>query len=187
MTYKIGENMKKKNLIIIVFTLILLVLLVWFLSIMFSDKVYYRTYSKEYGWTKWVKQGNISGVEGADILKIQVKIEKHSKKNGKVFYKTYYNDEFQENYVCCGESNSNGKYKIEGIKMMFSDDYYNKYDIYYRTYTKKHGWLKFAKNEQISGSKGEAIQMIQINYVKKGKKNNIKENTNKSTSIGFDK
>lgn len=179
-----NKNKNKTKILLIIIPLIILSLLLVFLFInLFSDKVYYRTYSKEYGWTKWTKNGGISGVKGADILKIQIKTEKHFNHKGEVFYKTYYNDKFQYDYKCCGKSNSNGKYKIEGIKMMFSDDLYNDYDIYYRTYTDKQGWLKFAKNEEISGAKNEAIQMIQIIYTKKGK--GIKDTSTNDSSKGF--
>jgi len=175
---------KKNKLLLIVFIIIILILILAFLiKNILSDKVYYRTYSEKYGWTSWVKNGKESGFEDADILKIQIKIEKHLGHKGEVFYKTYFNKDFQYDYICCGKSNSKGKYKVEAIKIMLSDDLYNNYDINYRTYSKKYGWLKYTKNEGISGVKNEGIQKIQININKKGK--SIKDNSNNESSIGF--
>ncbi len=118
--------------------------------------VYYRTYTKN-GWSKWSKNGVISGDGESDILNIEIKIK--SKLKGDIIYKLYQGSEWT--------SVTKENEKVYGMKVTLSNTLYRKYNIFYRTYNDKDEWLEWANNYQISGNKDKAIKKIQIKLIEK--------------------
>lgn len=118
--------------------------------------VYYRTYTKN-GWSKWSKNGMVSGDGESAILNIEVKIK--SKLKGDVIYKMYQDSEW---------ANATKKNeKVYGMKITLSNTLYKKYNIFYRTYNDEDEWLEWANNYQISGNKDKAIKKIQVKLLEK--------------------
>lgn len=118
--------------------------------------VYYRTYTKN-GWSKWSKNGVISGDGESDILNIEIKIK--SKLKGDIIYKLYQGSEWTN----VTKENE----KVSGMKVTLSNTLYRKYNIFYRTYNDEDEWLEWANNYQISGNKDKAIKKIQIKLIEK--------------------
>ena len=117
-------------------------------------KVYYRTYTKEKGWTKWAKNGETSGNGIDPITNIEIKT-KTRLKGGIVSY-IYQKDKWSI------VNNKNKNKKISGFKATIYDDLYYEYNVYYRTYNKKDKWLEWSFDNNINGNKKEPITKIQI-------------------------
>ena len=92
--------------------------------------VYYRTYTKEKGWTKWCINGQTCGNRENTISAIEVKIKSNVK--GDVIYKSYYNYEWEEKDRTNGQQSGNKKDEINSIRMKLSDKLKDKYNIKYR-------------------------------------------------------
>lgn len=67
---------------------------------------------------------------------------------------------------------------LEAIQIDINSTLEQKYDIYYRVYTKQWGWLDWAKNGKIAGSTGHSqpIYAIQVKVVDKNSKVDTNEN-----------
>ncbi len=63
---------------------------------------------------------------------------------------------------------------MEMIQLQAKGQVSNLYDIYYRTYCEKFGWLGWAGNNEKSGSAGYArkLEAFQVQFVAKGAKFN---------------
>ena len=96
-------DLKTKKYILAVLAIIVLLLCIIILFNNRSDgmenrgilNVYYRTYTKENGWSKWSKNGLTSGNMKNDITKIEVKIKN---KKGKVGYRIYNKNKWTKEY-----------------------------------------------------------------------------------------
>ena len=121
-------------------------------------KVYYRTYTKENGWSKWSKNGLTSGNKNDDILNIEVKVK--PKKQGSVTYNVY-----QKKWS--GNTKKFQDQKIKGIKFGLAGKMYRKYDICYRTYNEKNDWLEWSCDGEISGNKDKNIKALEIKIIPK--------------------
>lgn len=137
-------------------------------------KTYYKVFTKEKKWSKWSKNGMTSGNDYS-IRNIKIKCKKDS------FSVMYYTD---------GDWSlkSNNK-TINGIKIVNTGYFLEKYDVCYRTYNKKDKWLGWTCNGQISGNISENIEKIEIKTIPKDvvKKDYLKDyvsNDNESM-IGF--
>ena len=62
------------------------------------------------------------------------------------------------------------KSSIYGIRLSLSDELYKKFNIVYRTYNKKDGWLDWTTDYRISGDNGVDIEMIEIKVVSSSEK-----------------
>lgn len=118
--------------------------------------VYYRTYTKN-GWSKWSKNGMVSGDGESAILNIEIKIK--SKLKGDIIYKLYQGSEWTN----VAKKNE----KVSGMKITLSNTLYKKYNIFYRTYNDEDEWLEWANDYQISGNKDKTIKKIQIKLLEK--------------------
>ena len=178
--------MKKNRIIIFFIVLLLIVLGLCILTKYIVNKtpsVYYRTYTKEKGWSKWVKDGKTSGNLKNDITNIQIKLKKDNKG---IIYNIYTKDWQEESYnVDSKIKNSN----IKGIKISLMDKNYKKYDIYYRTYNEDNKWLEWASDYQISGNKNKNIKGIEIKIIPKNvvQKDYLTdfEKTSNNASVGY--
>ena len=124
------KNIKEKKLVWI--TLIILCTVFVFLLIYNKNSyanVYYRTYTKENGWTKWSKNAEINGNKNT-ISAIEVKMK--SNLDGKVVYKSYYNKKWEEKNRTDKQLSGNKKDEINSIRMKLTGDLNERYNIKYR-------------------------------------------------------
>ena len=185
---KIG---KKKLFLLILALLVIIILIVVTIKNLNTDgvenkgilKVYYRTYTKEKGWSRWVKNGKTSGNELNDIKNIQIKIKQG--KDDKVVYR-FYDTKWSKEY------NINTKIKnrqIKAIKLGLTSKLSRKYDVCYRTYNNDNKWLEWSCNGGINGNKNRSITAIEVRIIPRDiVKYDYLKDYNKSefdSSIGF--
>ena len=152
---------KKKLAIILSIILGLFIVFLVTYNINNNASVYYRTYSKEKGWTSWVKNGQVSGKKGCAITAIQIKVKSTS--NGNVFYDGYtVKDKWINKNKNNGQTLGNKKDELRGIQVLITDTMLRKYNVYYRTHNKKNGWMAWAINSEMSGNGKYSIDQIQI-------------------------
>ena len=96
-------------------------------------KMYYRTYTKEKGWTSWRQNGQFNGTDKYPIRAMEVKVK--AKNNGDVFYNTYSKGKWNGNDAYSGKTSGNKKDVITKVKIMLSDTLYSRYETSYRLMT----------------------------------------------------
>lgn len=145
------------------YTLIIAIIIISFCLIAISArnynninkvKVYYRTYTKENGWSRWSKNGEISGNGKYNILNIEVKVK--SRISGGTVYSVYQKKDWVPSTKKIGVK------PIYGFKASLYDYLHYEYSLYYRTYNKKDKWLEWSYGNNINGNKDEPITKIQI-------------------------
>ncbi|MBP3906698.1 MAG: hypothetical protein J6D12_06205 [Peptostreptococcaceae bacterium] len=103
--------------------------------------VYYRTYSKEDGWTKWCKNGEICGSDHY-ITALQINLK--TSKRGFVYTNVMSNNKWQskdkENNQVIGDK----KNPIQSIKIRITDDLFKKYILKYRISDNSKKWNDWA-------------------------------------------
>lgn len=149
---------------------------------------YYRTYANG-KWSKWCRNGDICGKKGAPITDIEIKTG--DKVNGKLLYNVYKNDDL------VGMNSVDQKLldttsHIEGFVLTSSDDIFENYKIYYRTYNAKYGWMAYSEGDEviyggpgINGAKGFPIEQLQIIILKKDSKMEIDMEDKNPTNFDF--
>ena len=158
------KEKKRRIMIISLISVIIVSLLVVSFKTFSTDSIYYRTYTKENGWSKWVKDGKTSGNGKDDILNIQIKVK--SKDNSRIIYRTYnINSEWSEQKTVDSKNIKNEN--INAVKIVTSDNIHRKYSVFYRTYNKEDKWLEWTNDGQISGNKNETIKQIQIKLLQR--------------------
>ena len=188
-TTKSNLKIRKLIILILIFILTFITLLIIYNRIANKDAIFtkgidlrYRIYTKD-GWSKWYKNGQIAGEKNKKILAIEAKISSDAK--GHIYYNTYgTNNTFEDNDDYDGVTSGNKKDNIYGIKLGITDELYQKYKIYYRTYNKIDGWLDYASINEISGNNEVNIEKIQIKIIDMNQM--INDNT-KNPSKGFEK
>lgn len=150
---------------------------------------YYRTYANG-KWSKWCKNGEICGKKKSAITDIEIKTG--DKLNGTLLYNVYKNGDFT------GLSSVDQKFldntsRIEALVLTSSDEIFKNYDIYYRTYNAKYGWLAYSNGTEviygetgINGAKSFPIEQIQIIILKKDSKTEVNMESKNKTNYGFD-
>lgn len=121
--------------------------------------VYYRTYTKENGWSRWVKNGKTSGNGKDNILNIEVKVKSNLK--GTVTYSVYQGGKWTKDI---GNIQS-GKFKnktIYGLRVCLTGILNKQYHIYYRTYNSADKWLNWGTDADSSGNRDVAIKKVQM-------------------------
>ena len=147
--------------------------------------IYYRTYTKENGWSKWTKNGLTSGNLKDNILNIQVKVDKKTK--GEARYRVYseknnWSDEYGSNASILNQN-------ITGVRFGLSETKSKTSNICYRTYNKENEWMEWSCDSEINGNKNENIKAIEIKIVPKESslEDYLKDYSKKNTiSIEFD-
>ena len=146
-------------------------------------KVYYRTYTKEKGWSRWVKNGKTSGNELNEIQNIQIKVKQN--KDDKVVYRIYETNWSKEYNIDSKIKNRS----IKAIKLGLTNKLSRKYDICYRTYNNDNKWLEWSCNGGINGNKRRSVTAIEVKIIPKGivKYDYLKDynKTENESSIGF--
>ena len=121
--------------------------------------VYYRTYTKENGWSKWVKNGKESGNGKDNILNIEIKVKSNYK--GDIDYAVYQNGKWSKSIG----NIKNGKFdnkKIYGIRVGLIGKLGRNYNIYYRTYNAVDKWMEWTSAAGSSGNISVPIKKIQM-------------------------
>ena len=172
----------KKYLKLIILILVILILVVVGIFI-FKNRnpyknegfkgFYYRVYQNG-KWSKWCQNGDICGKKNKPITNIEIKTG--DKVNGKLLYNVYKNGDL------VGMNSVDQKLldttsHIEGFVLTSSDDIFENYKIYYRTYNAKYGWMAYSEGDEviyggpgINGAKGFPIEQLQIIILKKDSK-----------------
>lgn len=123
-------------------------------------KIYYRTYTKEKGWSKWSKNGKTSGNKKYDITNIEIKVK--SRTEGTITYSIYQKGKWNDNSSQLKNKN------INGIKISLGGKLRRKYNVYYRTYNDKDKWLDWTGTAGISGNAKKTIKAIEIKIIPSG-------------------
>ena len=141
-------KLNKKDIIILSITII-----VFISSILFfvykkgisnsKPSVYYRTYTKEDGWSKWAKNGEICG-NNHYITALQVKVK--TRLNGFLYYNIMQEDKYKNKAVTNNEIIGDKKHAMQAIKMKVTDDIAKRYTINYRVTANKKDWNSWGNN-----------------------------------------
>ena len=153
--------LKNKRLLAII-ALVILIIILGLILILNNRKytnVYYRTYTKEKGWSSWSKNGKTSGNDYS-IKAIQIKVKSSSE--GDVFYKVKYKTTWEDNDSYSAKTAGDEKNNINNIRMMLSETLYRKYQILYRV--KIDGkWSKWREDyNEIDNESDKPIKQIEI-------------------------
>ena len=165
------KKIEKKKIILIVAIILVTILLVLLSRTRSNDgmensgilNVYYRTYTKENGWSKWSKNADTSGNQKDSIQNIEVKVG--VKKQGVITYNIYNKDGWTSNHTI--DSKIENK-NIKAIKLASTENINKKYNICYRTYNDEDKWLHWTCDGEISGNKDKIIKAIEIKIVPRG-------------------
>lgn len=168
MVRKIIEFLKGRKLIILIVILVVIISCFLFCNLKMDNmksindiKIFYRTYTSDDGWTRWAKNGRISGKEnGNEIKNIQIKTSK--KYSDYIIYSAY-----SDQYGWMIDNDEIKKSKITGIKIDLFGTISRKYDICYRTYNKDNKWLNWSCNNETNGNKNASINALQIKIIPK--------------------
>lgn len=167
------ENIILKNKKILALLIFLIFILVIFLVNYYPNdgmeqagirKISYRIYTSEFGWSKWKKNGLTCGDLKNNIKNLQVKLDS----DDNIIY-SYYTSEKDWSDTSNGVNhNKKDDNNINAIKLATFYDISSRYDLCYRTYNKKDGWLEWTcRLDGISGNANEPIKGIEIKLIPK--------------------
>lgn len=190
---KIKDFGVKKLVLIVLLILIIIIAGTMIIKKVNSDgmenngitNVYYRTYTKENGWSKWSKNGKTSGNQKDNILNIEIKLKK--KETSKIVYRVYNTkNDWSDEYTIDSKMKNQS---INAIKLATSASVYRKSNICYRTYNDEDKWLEWTCDGEISGNKEKEIKALEIKIIPKNviQKDYLKdfEKTTNNSNVGF--
>ena len=150
---------------------------------------YYRVYQNG-KWSKWCQNGDICGKKGKPISNIEIKTGDII--NGQLFYNVYKSDNFV-GLNAVTEKLIDTETSIQALILSSSGEIFNDYNVYYRTYNSKYGWLGYNNAKQlaygenaVNGAKNYPIEQIQIIILKNSSKTKINLETKNNTNYDFD-
>ena len=151
---------KKEVIIACIAILIFLGSIIFFGIKQYNDyhipSVYYRTYIKEDGWSKWCKNGETSGDKKSDILNMEIKVKSKKSYTTMLFY-------VNNNWINSEEyKNTNAIY---GLNLVDTYAFVKDFDLCYRTYNSKDKWLQWSCNADVSGNINEEIKGVEIKII----------------------
>ena len=128
-------------------------------------RLHYRTYIHEKGWGKYSYDGEESGSKGnsQSIEAIMVCIDiKDERFEGDVMYQSYmqrigWEDVWIKNGEISGIEDSDKR--MEAFRVKLEGEMSNYYDVYYRAYVQKHGWLAWTNNGGAAGTAGFGLRL----------------------------
>lgn len=154
-----NNSVKYSLLVAIIIPLICLIIIISHnYNSLYKVNVKYRTYTKEKGWSRWSKNGEVSGNGKDEILNIEVRVKTKARTKGGVRYYVYQNKKWTSSEKLKNKT-------VYGFKAHLFDEIAYEYDIYYRTYNKKDKWFDWSNNSTISGNKNIPITKIQIKTI----------------------
>jgi len=162
------KNLGKKELIILLIAILVFLSSIGFFvtkTIINNSKpsVYYRTYTKEDGWSKWAKNGEVCGNDHY-ITALQIKVKTHE--YGFVKYNVLTNDWLKTD-KSTNEVAGNKKDIVKGTRIKITDNLAKKYKIFYRVTANTKEWNDYADGYlrafyKITKNGPEPIKYIQI-------------------------
>jgi len=140
------------------------------------------------GWSNYVSNGEIMGTtgQGQKIDQFKIRIDNYSGVNGNINYQSYSNiDGWQEVKNSDGVSGITDR-AIEAIKINFTGELADVFNIYYRVHVQDIGWLGWTSNGKPAGTTGffRQIEAIEIKMQPKDQSdvvisdNSFRESTN---------
>lgn len=138
--------------------------------------IHYRTYIHGKGWQRYSYDGDESGTKGeslcieAMVVSLDFADERFT---GSVMYQSYIQDKgWEKSWKRDGEtsgSDKSGK-RVEAFRIQLEGEISNYYDVYYRAYVQKFGWLGWSLNGENAGTAGYGLRLecINIKLVEKG-------------------
>ena len=151
----------------------------------------YQTYMQTTGWQDYRYDGQTSGLKDSNKRMEAIRLELlNNEYGGGIKYKTLienfgWEKDFKENNNISGTT---GKSKrVEAIEIMLTGDISNYYDIYYRVFSDKLGWLGWAKNGEYAGTSGYGytLKAIEVKLLKKGEQFNDPNKAYFATTSGY--
>ncbi len=121
--------------------------------------IYYRTYTKENGWSKWSKNGEVSGDGQHVIQNIEIKVKSNNK--GDVDYSVFQDGNWTKS-IGNIESRTFKNKPMYGIRVCLYGLLGKKYEVYYRTYNSKDKWMEWTLDAGSSGNSKTPIKKIQL-------------------------
>ncbi len=136
--------------------------------------VNYRTYVHGSGWQNYVKDGAYSGTKGQSLMVEGITVTADGNSLGSITYRSYVQGSgWESSWKSAGtDSGAAGRsLRVEAIQIKLTGTMANIYDVYYRAYVEKLGWLDFAYNGASAGTVGYdyRIEGIQIILTAKGR------------------
>ncbi len=146
-------------------------------------KLKYRAYVQKKQWMNWVTASmsgtDASGMAGTtDELRMETIQLRLSGVDGNIRYRAYVQKKGWTQWAETGNPVGEKAYagtkgqsrRVEMIQIQSKGEVAELYDIYYRAYAEKYGWLGWAKNGGKAGTAGYAykLEAFQINLLKKG-------------------
>ena len=171
------KNLGKKELIILLIAILIFLSSIGFFvtkTIISNSKpsVYYRTYTKEDGWSKWAKNGEVCGNDH-NITALQIKIKNPFL--NKIIYMSKVGDElYNTGYVENNNVSGDMKNDIKVVKIKFDKELEKKLDVKYRVAIIKKNLHTWVENNQFAmgdntNNKIDSVRYIQIKIEKKVK------------------
>lgn len=133
--------------------------------------VFYRAYVNDTGWQSRVRNGKTAGKVGRRIEAFRATVS-GGNLPGNLTYTAYVRGRGWHKMRAMGKgAGTVGENRgIEAIKMQLGGQAAKFYDVWYRVYMPKVGWLGWAKNGAEAGAPGAKrnIQCMQVRLVRKG-------------------
>ena len=118
--------------------------------------------------TNYLRQGDIYG-ENLEAVRFRIR---NAKVSGSIEYQTYMQSYGWQDTGANNAVNGipEGGKRMEAIKVNLTGELASQYNIFYRVFTDKWGWLDWAQNGEPAGSAGyaEGIRAFEIQLLKKG-------------------
>lgn len=141
-----------------------------------GGKIVYAVHSDSKGWSDFVADATTAGTTGQALKNTGFKVMiGNTGLDGDVEYRAYvqgigWESTWHKNGEIAGLVNE-GK-RVEAIQVRLTGEMAKHYDIYYRVYSQRLGWLDWAKNGASAGTNGYGYrsEAISIMLVEKGKK-----------------
>lgn len=133
-----------------------------------------RSHLMGWGWQRYVSEGEICGDEGRgrgiDAIEISLLNQPYE---GEIVFRSYLeNAGWEEDWNTSGEISGSvdENRRLEAIELRLVGEMAKHYELHYRTYIEKIGWLGWAKNAMPAGSEGYSYKMeaLQVELVPKG-------------------
>lgn len=132
-------------------------------SYLTTPDISYRSLMSD-GWQNEVAIGETSGIAGQDSIHA-FELNAGSPTDGSLKYRVHLSDLGWQDYVAGGIAGSaDGMHSIQAVEIAPTGKLSKNFDIYYRVYVEKIGWLGWAKNGSPAGTTSCSlnIQAIQV-------------------------
>ena len=132
-----------------------------------EPSVNYRVYIQDYGWMRYVRDGQVAGTTGEGLRMEAIVIDFDG-----IEYNPHVQDYGWRGWVPSGviAGTTGESRRMEAIRIRLTGGYANRYDVYYRAHVQEIGWTNWVRNGEVAGTVGEGLRMeaIQIRIDRKG-------------------